>query len=241
MANYLLLHCGAAGSWMWRPAEALLRERGHKTWTVTYTGFAERRHLNSKDVTAQSHVADVVNTIFFEDIEDCIIVAHSYSGAIAPGVVQAVPDRVRKVIYLDALVINAGEATNQAMGFMDAGQCQGMVALLQRGEASISSGVADMQREMAKAEPYRMPAETQQWLLDHLSEMPTSCGVYPVAVGAESLDKPVEYIATTDTIMQGMHARARELGWPVHELDGDHVVLIGDVKGTVDLIEKISA
>jgi pimeloyl-ACP methyl ester carboxylesterase len=240
MANYLLLHCGAAGSWMWRPVERLLRDRGHQVWTVTYTGFAERRHLNSKDVTPQTHVADVVNTIHFEDIEDCIIVAHSYSGSIAPGVARQVPDKISKLIYLDALVVNEGEATNVAMGFMNAEQADGMLEMVQRGEAPISSGVADMQRKDAEQNPYRMSADRQQWVLDHLDEMPMSCGLSPVKVGAGSLDKPVEYIACTDTIMGPMHERAKALGWPVHELDGDHVVLVGNPEGTADLIEQLS-
>lgn len=239
MATIVMLHGGAMGAWVWRPVEKLLRELGHETLRITYTGFAERRHHNSQDITPQTHVADVVNTLFFEDVEDCVVLAHSYSGTIVPGVAKAVPERIRQAIYLDALVVRAGECTNEAMGFMDAELCADIAAKVRCGEAPIYSGVDAMQREGAKTTPFRMSAERQEWLLAHLSDMPTMCTVAPVLVGSESMSLPVDYIACTDTIMEPMAARARELGWPVHALEGDHAVLVGDPENTVALVDRL--
>jgi hypothetical protein len=83
-----------------------------------------------------------------------------------------------------------------------------------------------------------MTAERQEWLLGHLSNMPTACAVNPVRVGAEAIKKPVHYIAVSDTVMKPMHARARKLGWNIQEIPGDHVLLVGDPETTVDLIKK---
>ena len=58
MATYVLLHGGAAGSWIWRDCAQLLRRDGHAVHTVTFTGFAERRHLISRDCTVETHVAE---------------------------------------------------------------------------------------------------------------------------------------------------------------------------------------
>ncbi|GLU37350.1 esterase [Pseudomonas sp. NBRC 100443] len=218
----------------------LLRQRGHSVTNVTFTGFAERRHLNSKDVNQDVHVADVVNTLFFEDIEDAVLVGHSYSGSVIPGVLKAAPQRIRKAVFFDALVCRTGESVSEAMGFMTREQCEATVAALQRGEASIYSGVAEMQREMAKTEPFLMSAERQQWMLDHLSEMPTRANVSPVAVGAEAVSLPVEYIACTQTIMVSQHARARQLDWPIHVMEGDHAVMVGEPEATVELLERLA-
>jgi hypothetical protein len=70
--------------------------------------------------------------------------------------------------------------------------------------------------------------------------MPTACAVNPVRVGAEVIKKPVDYIAMSDTIMKPMHQRARDLGWNVHEVRGDHAILVGDPDTTVRLLEKFS-
>jgi hypothetical protein len=83
-----------------------------------------------------------------------------------------------------------------------------------------------------------MSAERQEWVLRHLSNMPTACAVNPVRVGAESLRQPVDYIAVSDTVMKPMHERARKLGWPVQEVKGDHVILVGDPDATVRLLER---
>jgi hypothetical protein len=70
--------------------------------------------------------------------------------------------------------------------------------------------------------------------------MPTACAVNPVKVGADAIKKPVDYIAVSDTIMKPMHQRARELRWNIHEVAGDHAILVGDEATTVRLLEKFA-
>ncbi len=240
MATYVLMHGGAAGSWIWRDCAQLLRRDGHTVHTVTFTGFAERRHLISRDCTVEMHVVDVLNTLEFEDVSDCVLVAHSYSGSVAPGVVAGAAQRVRHVVYLDALVVRAGESVSEAMGYMGAEQSRAVAAAVSTGAIPIYSPVAEQQREEAKKKPFIMTAERQEWLLSHLSNMPTACAVNPVRVGAEAIKKPVDYIAVSDTIMKPMHQRARELKWSIQEVQGDHAILVGDPNTTVRLLEKFA-
>jgi pimeloyl-ACP methyl ester carboxylesterase len=228
MATYVLMHGGAAGSWIWKDCALALRRNTHAVHTVTFTGFAERRHLISRDCTVEMHVVDVLNTLEFEDVTDGVLVAHSYSGSVAPGVAAAAPHRIRRVIYLDA------------MGYMGAEQARAIAAAVSTGAAPIYSPVAEQQREEAKKKPFAMSAERQEWLLSHLSNMPTACAVNPVKVGAEAIGKPVDYIAVSDTIMKPMHQRARELRWNIHEVEGDHAILVGDPGTTVRLLEKFA-
>lgn len=240
MSTFVLLHGGAAGSWIWNPVRDLLRARGHSVTSVTFTGFAERRHLSGKDVNQGVHVTDVVNTLIFEDIEDAVLVGHSYSGSVLPGIVAAASERIHRVVFLDALVCHEGESVAEAMGFLSREQCAQTVAALESGAVPIESGVAEQQREQAKQEPLLMSAERQAWVLGHLSDMPTRATVSPVAIGAESLKRPVDYIACTQTIMVPQHERARVLGWSMHMLDGDHAVLVGRPEATADLLEQLA-
>jgi pimeloyl-ACP methyl ester carboxylesterase len=240
MATYVLLHGGAAGSWIWKYCVQALRRNGHDVHTVTFTGFAERRHLISPFSTVETHVVDVLNTLEFEEISDCILVAYSYSGSVAPGVVAAAAKRIRKVVYLDAIVVRQGETVSESMGYMNADQARAVAAGVRTGAVPIYSQVAEQQRAEAKQKPYKMSPERQAWLLEHLSNMPTACAVNPVAVGAEAISVPVEYIAVSDTIMKPMHERARKLGWNIHEVKGDHAILVGDPDTTVRMLEKFA-
>jgi pimeloyl-ACP methyl ester carboxylesterase len=238
MATYVLLHGGAAGSWIWKYCAQALRKDGHDVHTVTFTGFAERRHLISRDSTVETHVVDVLNALEFEDVSDCVLVAHSYAGSVAPGVVAAAPDRIRRVVYLDALIVHQGESVSEAMGYMTAEQARAVAAGVSAGAVPIYSPVADQQRAEAKGKPFLMSADRQEWLLRHLSNMPTACAVNQVRVGAEAIKKPVDYIAVSDTVMKPMHERARKLGWNIHEVAGDHTILVGDPATTVKLLAK---
>jgi hypothetical protein len=47
---------------------------------------------------------------------------------------------------------------------------------------------------------------------------------------------PIDYVAVTDTIMKPLHARAHELGWTVHDLEGDHAFLVGQPEWTAKFL-----
>jgi pimeloyl-ACP methyl ester carboxylesterase len=240
MTTYVLLHGGAAGAWIWKHTEDVLRSQGHEVHSLTFSGFGERRHLIATDSTIETHVVDVVNALEFRDISDCVLVAHSYSGTVAPGVMAQAASRIRRLIYLDALVLETGQMVAEEMGFMSREQCQGVAAGVRNGTIPIYAPVAEMQREEAKQKPFRMTAERQAWMLEHLSSMPTIANVTPVVVGAETIKSPVDYIAVSDTIMKPMHAKARKLGWTVHEVEGDHAIMVGDPETTAKLLLKLS-
>lgn len=236
MTNYVLCHGGGMGGWVWKYIAPRLREAGHEVYTPTYTGFGERVHLLRADVTPQTHIQDLVNTLTYNDLKDCVVVAHSYSGAIMPGLLKAAPGRIRRFVYVDAAVLASGEAVAPAMGMMPAEQAAAVAGAVKGGQAPAGSGVHLQQREMAKTHPFQMSEERQAWLLEHLSDMPLASVVEPIPVGAETITVPVDYVAVSDTIMKPLHARAKALGWTMHELDGDHAIIVGDPDPIVTLL-----
>jgi pimeloyl-ACP methyl ester carboxylesterase len=236
MATFVLTHGGGMGGWVWKFVRPLLRASGHEVYTPTFTGFGERIHLLMRNIDNETHVTDIVNVLEFEDITDCIMVGHSYAGTVLPGVNAKAGGRVRRYVFLDALIPRADESIAEALGFMPREQAQGMVTMLRSGQGPIGSGVHEQQREMARKEPHLMPREREQWLLDHLSDMPLLCTVNPIAVGAETIRAPVDYVAATQTIMKPMHERARKLGWRMHEIQGDHAFIVGEPEATARLL-----
>ena len=242
MITFVLLHGGGMGGWTWKYVRELLEAKGHKVYTPTFTGFGEREHLIGRDVGNATHVKDIVNVLRFEDVSDAVIVAHSYSGTVVPGVLAdpAVSGRIRRVILLDAIVAKAGERIAALMGYASEEDLAGLEAMLDRGEGPLGSGVHEMLRTISKEQPHMMAAGREQWLLDNLSDQPMRATACIIPIGAESMTVPVDYIASKYTVMGMMHDRARELGWPIHDHPGDHALLVGDPEGTVDLILKIT-
>ena len=109
MSTYVLVHGGAHGGWCYRPVAERLRAAGHEVWAPTLTGLGERSHLRSVDVDLETHLDDVVNVLFYEDLHDVILVGHSYGGVVITGVADRAVDRVGHLVYLDALVPVNGE------------------------------------------------------------------------------------------------------------------------------------
>lgn len=240
MSTYVLCHGGGMGGWIWKFVKPALLAAGHEVYTPTYTGFGEREHLLSKDIDSNVNVTDIVNVLEKEDITDCILVGHSYSGTILPGVAAKVGNRIRRIVLLDSLIVKTGETVVEAMGLMPAEQAAAIAEQVQSGAIPAGAGVHIQQREMAKEHPMDMSAERQQWLLDNLSDQPLACTVVPVAVGAEQLKLPVDYVAVSDTIMKNLHPRAKELGWTVHDLKGDHAFLVGQPEWTADFLLSLA-
>jgi pimeloyl-ACP methyl ester carboxylesterase len=241
MTTFVLMHGGGMGGWTWKFVRELLEAKGHRVLTPTFTGFGERSHLISRDAGNHCHVTDIVNVLHYEDLHDVVLVAHSYAGVVAPGVVAQAGGRIARVIYLDAIVPHAGERIVSMMGFASEADMIGLDAMLDAGEGPIGSGVHEQQRAMAKDHPHMMPPERQDWLLANLTDQPMRATCCAIAVGAESIDKPVDYVAAKHTIMTMMHPRAEALSWTMHAHEGDHAFLVGDPEGTVDLILKIAA
>ena len=55
-------------------------------------------------------VQDVVDLLYFEDLVDVILVGWSYGGAVADGVADLVPERLRDVVNLDGEILREGHS-----------------------------------------------------------------------------------------------------------------------------------
>ncbi|MFL5334445.1 MAG: alpha/beta fold hydrolase [Geminicoccaceae bacterium] len=107
--TYVLLHGAWHGAWCWRDVADRLRAAGHRVTTPTQTGLGERRHLLSAQVTLDTFVEDVVQHLEAEEIEDAILVGHSFGGLGISGAADRVPGRIRRLVYLDSMIIEGGE------------------------------------------------------------------------------------------------------------------------------------
>lgn len=114
MADFVLVHGAWHGAWCWRKIVPPLWAAGHRVYAVTLTGVGERAHLLSRAVTLDTHIADVVAVIETEELLDPIVVGHSYGGVVITGVADRLAARLRRLVYLDAVVLHPGESWSSA-------------------------------------------------------------------------------------------------------------------------------
>jgi pimeloyl-ACP methyl ester carboxylesterase len=107
--TFVLVHGAWHGGWCWRRVADLLAAKGHKVFTPTLTGLGERSHLMSASINLDTHIADVVNVVKWEDLADVCLVAHSYGGWPVSGALEQVRDRIGSIVYLDAFMPEDGQ------------------------------------------------------------------------------------------------------------------------------------
>ncbi len=111
MATFVIVHGAWGGGWAWRRTVApLLEQAGHTVYTPTLTGLGERAHLGGPAVNLDTHVQDVVNVLFWEDLHDVVLVGHSYGGMVITGVADRAGERLQQLVYLDAMVPAEGQS-----------------------------------------------------------------------------------------------------------------------------------
>lgn len=110
MANFVLVHGAWHGAWCWRRVTALLSAQGHRVHAVTLTGLGDRAHLLSPLITLETHIADVMNTIEAEELDQVVLAVHSYAGMLGTAVADRLPQRLRHLAYVDAVVPKPGES-----------------------------------------------------------------------------------------------------------------------------------
>jgi pimeloyl-ACP methyl ester carboxylesterase len=102
--TYVFVHGMTGGGWDWQQVDNLLSADGHRVYRPTLTGLGERMHLSHPDIDLTTHILDIVNLIRFEQLENIILVGHSYGGMVITGVMNSLPEKIQQVFFLDATV-----------------------------------------------------------------------------------------------------------------------------------------
>lgn len=100
--TYLLIHGACQGGWSWQPLLPYMKNK--QVVTPTLTGGGERSHLLSPWVSMETHIEDICQCIKYAQLNNIVLVGHSYAGLILAGVISRYPSRIRHAIFLDAFV-----------------------------------------------------------------------------------------------------------------------------------------
>lgn len=108
--TYVLVHGAYHGGWCWARVAEGLRAEGHRVFTPTMTGMGERAHLLAIRPDLETWIEDIAQVFRFEDLCDVILVGHSFSGSIVSAIADRMPERLRRIVYLDALLLKSGQS-----------------------------------------------------------------------------------------------------------------------------------
>lgn len=109
MANYLLLHGAFRGAWLWERVMPLLLGGGASPIAYDLPGHGDRS-ADRKGITMSTYIDDVAEFIHRENLRDLVLVGHSMSGIVISKIAEQMPERVRHLVYLAAVVPKNNDA-----------------------------------------------------------------------------------------------------------------------------------
>lgn len=234
--TYVLVHGAWHGGWCWSKVASILRGRGHTVVTPTQTGLGERAHLLTKSIDLDLFVTDIANVIKYEDLNDVVLVGHSFGGNAISGVADTIRDRIRQLIYLDAVILENGQSVFGQLP-KDVVEARTKAAQDTSGGLSIPApppaafGIAD--------------AAQAQFVQSRFTPHPFNTFVSPLKLANKvGNGLPVTYIACTDPIYKPLEASrnwVKAAGWKVMEIKSGHDAMVIAPDRLSDLLDADAA
>ncbi|MDB6169435.1 MAG: pytH [Verrucomicrobia bacterium] len=222
----VFVHGAWGGGWQFRKIEPFLEQRGYRVHRPTLTGLGERMHLASPAIGLETHIEDIVNFIRFEDLHDVILIGHSYGGMVVTGVADRIPERISKLVYLDALLPENGESVTQLEG----GRGSSLAARAHDG--FIAPWWVKPEKPFPKDVPHPLKTLTDPIALGNPAAARIQ-GIYILTVEKGHRAAEDDFAAAAE--------RARKRGWPVIEMEGDHNPHWFQPEATANVIERALA
>jgi len=106
----VLVHGAFHGGWCWQKVSKELRAKGDLVYAPTLSGLSEHKNTLNNQIDLNTHILDIINFIIAEDLHNVVLVGHSYSGGVIAGVADSIPERLSKLIFLDAMLMQNGQS-----------------------------------------------------------------------------------------------------------------------------------
>lgn len=113
MTAFVLVSGCFTGGWIWQEVAEGLREAGAGVHPVTLTGMGDRREEAAPVTDLETHIEDVVRVIDGVDAAEVVIVGHDYGIHPVLGAADRRPERIIRIVYLDAGMPQDGDTAQQ--------------------------------------------------------------------------------------------------------------------------------
>jgi pimeloyl-ACP methyl ester carboxylesterase len=212
------VHGAWHGGWCWHRVGDRLHRAGHRVFAPTLTGVGERRHLLSSSVDLETHIQDILGVLDAEELEDVVLVGHSYAGLVISGVAARARERLRQLVYLDAVLVEDGQSWADAM--------PPEIAAARRRGATVTNGVKTIPAPDPEIYGFADPADTA-WVRRRMTPHPFVPFEQSARVGAGVprifIDCTQPRIAALSTMKERYRGRK---DWPFIEMKTGHDAML---------------
>ena len=216
----VLVHGAFQSARTWDLVVPRLPARGRRVIAATLTGLGTDSAL-SEAVTLDTHIDDIVALLERHDLRDVTLVGHSYAGMVITGAAERARDRIRHLVYVDALVPDHGQA---AVQLLPPPTRETFRKLAEQGggwRMSPTSRLVDLWG--------LEDGPARQFVEDRLCDFTMRCFDQPIDASTDAAGGlPRTYIASVKehyparVVFEPFAARARREGWSYHELPTGH-------------------
>jgi pimeloyl-ACP methyl ester carboxylesterase len=217
--TFVLVHGAWHGGWCWRRVADRLERSGHKVFAPSLTGLGDRSHLITNRVNVSTHVTDITNLIRFEDLNEIVLVGHSYAGLVISGVAERALHHIRSIVFVDAYVPQNGQSV---FSLTSERLRQTVNAAIQRGETGMPP---------ARAAYFNVNEKDRAFVDSKCTPQPVGTYGEPLTLtGARERVAKKTYIRAKGFNAPGFDAVAGRLrsdaSWKVHEMPCGHDAMI---------------
>ena len=231
--TFVLVHGSWHGGWCWRRVADQLEKNGHKVYTPTLTGLGERSHLMSGLITLDTHITDVANLIKWENLENIVLVGHSYAGFVVSGVAEKSLPSIGSIVFLDAFMPENG---------------QRVVDLTPPELRAITLAAAaknEVGRPVPPAKMFNVNEQDQSWIDSKMTPQPTFVSLQPIALtGARDKIAKKTYIRATSSPNQLFDSYFEKLksdpAWKTYAVPSGHDVMVDRPERLSEILVEVS-
>ncbi len=244
---FVLVHGAWHGGWCWRDVAARLRARGALVHTPTLTGLGAKKHLRAAYQGLQTFIADVAAVIEIEELQDVVLVGHSFGGMVITGVADRMPDRIKRLVYLDAFAPSDGQSVATCAPGASAEATDRLRRALES-QTKDGEWIAPPPAELVGL--HLATPELREWDLRNMTEQPLSSFVEPLPLANGRPQIPSTYIVCDSPPMPGTpfvaHHREVVAGaygpqWTARRIETGHMAMITALDETVALLAEAAS
>jgi pimeloyl-ACP methyl ester carboxylesterase len=221
--TYVLVHGGGFAGSCWEPLRPRL---DGPSIAVDLPGRGSHPG-DLSTLTIGDFVAAVVDEIVSGDLTDVTLVGHSMAGLTLPGVAEAVPDHLRRLVFVSCSVPPQGTPLADMLGDLS----PAVAAVADRVGDAVVDGRGALHPDLARAMFCNdMDEDRTVWTLDHM--VPEAMSVLTEPVDLTGLAQPVPrtYVRLSRDASIDLEAQNRMIAnldpVDVVDLDAGHMVMV---------------
>jgi pimeloyl-ACP methyl ester carboxylesterase len=219
MDNFILVHGSWAGGNVWHKLVPLLEPHA-RVFAPTLSGF-QVGEIAAPECGLTLHIQEIVELIEQHNLENIVLVGHSYGGMVIQGVASRASQHIQELVFLDAFVPQDGQSL---FDLLPEKSVQGMRSrLTDDAGRTLLDGATRVWLipPPASLDGWKVFGDDATWLATQLVPTPVATFEEPVSLEPEQI--PRSFLRCTNFAnFQEMETRAQQAGWRTARVETGH-------------------